>query len=286
MIDFTLKELAAISGGTLVGGDAAVHAVSTDSRKCKGALFVALKGGKFDGHDFIGKAVAGGAKALLVSRPVEAPGVPCVICTDTLRGLGLCGALVRSKCKAKVASLTGSCGKTTVKELCSSILSQCGSTIATSGNFNNDVGVPLTLLRLEEGTKYAVIEQGASHLGDIRRTCEFVKAGTALINNGTLVPNSELGHIIIDGKGDAEKYAADSIRTKEELNWKKWGKRLTKYYKLLEFYLSPDVFVVGGGVSKKHEKFFPYIEIDTPIIPAALLNTAGIVGAAQFAAMQ
>ena len=62
--------------------------------------------------------------------------------------------------------------------------------------------------------------------------------GTALINNGTLVPNSELGHIIIDGKGDAEKYAADSIRTKEELNWKKWGKRLTKYYKLLEFYLS------------------------------------------------
>ena len=110
--------------------------------------------------------------------------------------------------------------------------------------------------------------------------------GTALINNGTLLPNSELGHIIIDGKGDAEKYAADSIRTKEELNWKKWGKRLTKYYKLLEFYLSPDVFVVGGGVSKKHEKFFPYIEIDTPIIPAALLNTAGIVGAAQFAAMQ
>ena len=110
--------------------------------------------------------------------------------------------------------------------------------------------------------------------------------GTAIINDGVLIPNSELGHILIEDKGDAEKYCADSIRTKEELNWKKWGKRLTKYYKLLEFYLSPDVFVVGGGVSKKHEKFFPFIDIETPIIPAALLNTAGIVGAAQFAAMQ
>lgn len=110
--------------------------------------------------------------------------------------------------------------------------------------------------------------------------------GTALINDGVLIPNSELGHLFIEGKGDAEKYCADSIRAKEDLNWRKWAKRLTKFYKLLEFYLSPEVFVVGGGVSKKHEKFFPFIDIETPIVPAALLNSAGIVGAAQFAAMQ
>ena len=107
--------------------------------------------------------------------------------------------------------------------------------------------------------------------------------GTALIMNGQLVPCTELGHLLLEGKGDAEKYAADSARTRDELSWKKWGKRLTKYYRLLEHYFSPDVFVVGGGVSKKHDKFFPYIQVDTPIVPAALLNDAGIVGAAYYA---
>ncbi|PWG59799.1 polyphosphate--glucose phosphotransferase [Bifidobacterium catulorum] len=106
--------------------------------------------------------------------------------------------------------------------------------------------------------------------------------GTALIMNGVLVPNTELGHLILDGR-DAEKYAADSARSRKELSWKKWGGRLTKYYRLLEHYFSPDIFVVGGGVSKKHEKFFPYIEVDTPMVPATLLNAAGIVGAAYYA---
>lgn len=107
--------------------------------------------------------------------------------------------------------------------------------------------------------------------------------GTALIMNGVLVPNTELGHLLLADKGDAEKYAADSVRGAKELSWKKWGKRLTKYYAMLEHYFSPDIFVVGGGVSKKHEKFFQYIDIETPIVPAALLNDAGIVGAAYYA---
>ncbi|MGN0908481.1 MAG: Mur ligase domain-containing protein, partial [Succinivibrio sp.] len=85
MIEFTLGELARRCGGRLCGSDAAVRAVSTDSRSCKGALFVALKGEKFDGHDFIGKAVAGGACAVLASRPEEGLGVPQVICGDTLQ---------------------------------------------------------------------------------------------------------------------------------------------------------------------------------------------------------
>lgn len=204
MIEFTLKDLAARCGGALEGGDARIGAVSTDSRKCKGALFVALKGEKFDGHDFIRKAVEGGAAALLVSRPIQDPGIPYVLCADTLRGLGLCGAIVRQKCPARVASLTGSCGKTTVKELCSGILSQCGRTIATSGNFNNDVGVPLTLLRLEKDTQYAVIEQGASHPHDISRTCEFVKADTALINNAGAAHIEGFGSLrgIYEGKSE------------------------------------------------------------------------------------
>ena len=84
--------------------------------------------------------------------------------------------------------------------------------------------------------------------------------GTALIFNGELIPNTELGHLeLLKGKGDAEKYAASSIREKLDMGYKKWAKRLTKYYSLMEFYLDPQLFVVGGGVSRVSEKFLPYI---------------------------
>ena len=109
--------------------------------------------------------------------------------------------------------------------------------------------------------------------------------GTALIVDGVLVPNTELGHLDLEGK-DAEHYASDGARSRKDLNWKKWGKRLTKYYRLLEKYFNPDLFVVGGGVSKKSEKFFPYIDVTTPMVPAKLLNDAGIVGSAYYAAHQ
>jgi polyphosphate glucokinase len=107
--------------------------------------------------------------------------------------------------------------------------------------------------------------------------------GTALVYDGVLVPNSELGHIEIDGK-DAETTTANSIREKHELSWKEWAKRLTVYYRTLERLISPDLFVVGGGVSKHADKYLPLLEIDTPIVPAQLRNTAGIVGAAVLAA--
>ncbi len=108
--------------------------------------------------------------------------------------------------------------------------------------------------------------------------------GTALIYNGVLIPNSELGHIELPkGKGDAEKYAASSVREREDLGYKKWAKRLTKYYSLMEKYFNPDLFVVGGGVSRHSDKFLPHIDIKTPIVPAKLRNEAGIVGAAYYA---
>lgn len=107
--------------------------------------------------------------------------------------------------------------------------------------------------------------------------------GSAVIVDGTLVPNTELGHLEIDGH-DAESRASAAVRTREDLGWKKWAKRLQRYYSQVEMLFSPDLFVVGGGVSKKHEKFLPLLDLRTPIVPAALLNTAGIVGAAWEAA--
>ena len=103
--------------------------------------------------------------------------------------------------------------------------------------------------------------------------------GSALVHDGVLVPNSELGHLEIDGH-NAESRAANSAREREELSWQEWAARLTRYYSTLEALFSPDLFVVGGGVSKNADEFLPLLTIDTPIVPAQLLNKAGIVGAA------
>jgi polyphosphate glucokinase len=106
--------------------------------------------------------------------------------------------------------------------------------------------------------------------------------GSALLWNGVLVPNSELGHLEVDGH-DAESKAANSARKDEGLSWEQWAKRLTRYYQTVEKLFSPDLIVVGGGVSKHASAFIPLIETDTEIISATLRNTAGIVGAAALA---
>lgn len=109
--------------------------------------------------------------------------------------------------------------------------------------------------------------------------------GSAVIVNGVLMPNSELGHLEIDGH-DAETQASAGQKTLQNLSWEVWAQRLQRYYSHVEMLFSPDLFVVGGGVSQNHEKFMPLLDLKTPMIPAQLLNTAGIVGAAYEAARQ
>lgn len=106
--------------------------------------------------------------------------------------------------------------------------------------------------------------------------------GSAIIYNGVLQPNTELGHLEMDGK-DAEKHASSGVKEKKGWTFKKWAKKLQKFYAYVEMLFTPDLFVVGGGVSKKHDKFLPLLDLKTPIVPAQLLNTAGIVGAAALA---
>ena len=103
--------------------------------------------------------------------------------------------------------------------------------------------------------------------------------GSSLFIDGRQVPNTELGHIVMYGN-IAEKYAANSIRVKKNLSWKKWGKRLNEYLQYIETLLHPDLIVLGGGVSKYHDQFFPYLNCNTRILPAKLRNHAGIIGAA------
>ena len=130
----------------------------------------------------------------------------------------------------------------------------------------------------------AEVRYGAArgHSGLVIVTTLGTGIGSALVHDGVLIPNAELGHLEIDGH-DAETRAANSVREAEDLSWKKWAGRLTAYYRTLERLFSPELFVVGGGVSKKADEFLPLLHIDTEIVPATLRNNAGAVGAALYA---
>lgn len=183
MITLTLQQLAEITDGELYGSDGAVAEVTTDTRKATaGSLFIAIKGERFDAHDFVADAVTAGCSGLLVSKrlPVE---VSQVVVADTRIALGQLAAWVRQRSDARIVALTGSSGKTSVKEMTAAILRQCGETLYTAGNLNNDIGVPLTLLRLKPQHQYAVIELGANHQGEIAYTTDLVRPETALVNN-------------------------------------------------------------------------------------------------------
>jgi len=162
-----LGEIAAAVGGRLHGADAVVAGVSTDSRTvAPGELFVALRGPRYDGHAFVGQALSRGAAAVMVERNVR--GAPArIVVEDTRAALGRLGAWWRGRCGGPVVALTGSSGKTTVKELAAAILARTGPGIATAGNLNNAIGVPLTLCRMAPGHRWAVVELGASAGGEI-----------------------------------------------------------------------------------------------------------------------
>ncbi|WP_313487244.1 UDP-N-acetylmuramoyl-tripeptide--D-alanyl-D-alanine ligase [Pseudescherichia sp.] len=183
MISVTLNELAQILSGELHGQSLTIDAVTTDTRQLTpGCLFVALKGERFDAHDFAEQAKAGGAGALLVSRKLDCD-LPQLVVKDTRLAFGEIGAWVRQQVPTRVVALTGSSGKTSVKEMTAAILGECGNTLYNAGNLNNDIGVPMTLLRLTKAHQYAVIELGANHQGEIAWTVSLTRPEAALVNN-------------------------------------------------------------------------------------------------------
>lgn len=147
------------------------------------------------------------------------------------------------------------------------------------------LGRPVHTLNDADAAGLGEVVYGAAQgvAGTVILTTLGTGIGSALVVDGVLVPNTELGHLEIDGH-DAETRASSAQKTQQDLSWKKWAKRLQRYYSHVEMLFSPDLFVVGGGVSKNHEKFLPLLDLKAPIVPAALLNTAGIVGAAHEAA--
>ncbi|MGO4957002.1 polyphosphate--glucose phosphotransferase [Luteococcus sp. Sow4_B9] len=151
--------------------------------------------------------------------------------------------------------------------------------------FSDRLGRAVTIVNDADAAGLAEVQFGAARgtEGVVILTTLGTGIGTAIINDGVLLPNTELGHIEVDGH-DAETRAAMSVKENEDLSWKAWAVRLQRYYETMQMLFWPDLFVVGGGVSKKHEKFLPLLELETPIVPAELKNKAGIIGAAWLAA--
>ncbi|WP_299874373.1 UDP-N-acetylmuramoyl-tripeptide--D-alanyl-D-alanine ligase [uncultured Cocleimonas sp.] len=178
----SLSEIAQKVGGELHGDDLMIDSVATDSRLVKSdQLFIALKGERFDAHDFVAD-LTGIAGAALVSKKIDCD-LPQIVVEDTLQALADLAAAWRQQFTKPVIALTGSNGKTTLKEMIAAILSQQGKVLATIGNLNNNIGMPLTILRLREEHDFAVIEMGANHFGEIEFLTTIAKPDVAVVNN-------------------------------------------------------------------------------------------------------
>ena len=210
-----LSEVAAPLAARVIGADVAFSAVSSDSRAIQpGQLFVALAGPRFDGHDYLAEVAGKGAVAALVEREVANAPLPQLLVADTRLALGQLGALNRQAFTAPVVSITGSSGKTTVKEMLASILREGlqGPVLATRGNLNNDLGAPLTLLELAPEHVAAVIELGANHVGEVAYTVGLTQPQVAIINNAGNAHVGEFGgpEKIVEAKGEILEGLSDS----------------------------------------------------------------------------
>lgn len=219
MIRLKLSEIANILNANVQGADVTIDAVSTDSRTLSGAaLFIALKGANFDGNRFLAEVAEKGAVALICSEvPPASVSIPYILVADGRAALGQLAAALKQKLAPKTIAVTGSAGKTTVKEMLHAILTAAvagtegnntqSAVLATAGNFNNDIGVPLTLLRLTEQHKYAVMELGANHHGEIAYTTALVKPDVALITNAAASHLEGFGDIYGVARAKAEIYS-------------------------------------------------------------------------------
>lgn len=264
-----LSQAAQATGGTLAGADVRFDAVSSDSRKiAQGDLFVALRGEHFDGYEFVATAAQAGAVAALVNadshqgqvasgkeqgtRP--APGIPLLLVDDTRLALGRLAAWWRRQFDISLVAITGSNGKTTVKEMLAAILREAAGSadavLATQGNFNNDIGMPLTLLKLNAAHRYAVIEMGMNHSGEIDNLTQIAAPDVALINNASGAHLAGLGSVEAVAQAKGEIFAGlqhhgTAVINADDAHAPLW-RALAGAHPLLEFGLDPQADVRGA----------------------------------------
>ena len=209
MISMNLQQLSQSLGVNVAAQSELVFTgVTIDSRKgCTGQLFIAIRGERFDGHDYIEAARDAGAVAALVENRIDCD-IPQVIVDDCKQAMIDLARQWRQQSQATVIALTGSNGKTTVKEMVFHILQKQAATHATQGNFNNDIGVPLTLFELSDDDAYAVIEMGANHLGEIAKLAGIAEPDIVYVNNVAAAHLAGFGTVqgVIDAKGELYDY--------------------------------------------------------------------------------
>lgn len=225
-----------------------IRSVITNSyEKSIDSLFIALKGKNFDGHFFIQSAIESGARLLLLNKPSDII-FPQIIVKNTYIAMLKIACWLRKKSKAKVVAITGSAGKTTVKEMVASILKQSGETLFNEKNFNNNIGVCKTFFNLNKKHKFIVIEIGANHKGEIKRLSEIVKPDTVLINN-LFISHLE-GFSSLKGISESKseifiglKKNGTAVINYYNNNYKLWKKNIKKKYVVLFFSLHKNEFV-------------------------------------------
>ncbi len=310
MIALSLQTLAVVVNGTLIAHPVehsdsrtgiansqihtVIHTVTTDSRNITdGCLFIALKGERYDGHDFAHSSVAAGAVALLVSQYL-AVNAPQILVQDTRQAMHQLAAWVRQQVPARVVALTGSSGKTSVTAMTAAILRQCGSVLSTHGNFNNDIGVPLTLLRLTADHDFAVIELGANHPGEIACTANLSRPHSVLVNNLSAAHLQGFGSLagVAEAKGEifsALESGGIAIINADSHDWPRW-QALTRHKKVWRFSLHAAAgidFSAAAIVQAERATHFtllsPFGEVDVILPLPGLHNVANALAAAALA---
>lgn len=213
MIPIALTTLAQVLTGELYGDSKWVTSVSTDTRTLhQNGMFIALVGKRLDGHDYISDAIAQGATVILSAKKVpRPPEVSVLVVADTTKALGILASYIKQQVNPRSFALTGSCGKTTVKEILGQIMSCQGQVHMTQGNFNNHIGVPLTLLGLEAHHEYGVFELGANHQGEIDYTSGLIQPDVALVNN--VAPAHLEGFGSIEGVAQAKSEIYQHVKS-------------------------------------------------------------------------
>ena len=203
----TLAEFAKSCGGTLKGADRAYTGVSTDTRTLKaGELFVALRGPRFNANEFVAAAATAGAAGAVVDTPVASP-IAQIVVADTQAALSQSAASWRSRFSMPVVGVAGSNGKTTVKEMTAAILVRAGETLHTRGSLNNHIGVPLTLHRLDAAQRFAVIEIGTNHPGEVAALCKLARPTIGLITNAGAEHLEGFGTVEVAARAEGEMIA-------------------------------------------------------------------------------
>ena len=291
MIQSHLSLAAQQMDGVLHGDDASFNGVSTDSRSlAPGQLFFALQGPNFDGTRFVGEAAEKGAAGAVVDRRCDTE-LPYIVVTDTRAALGSLAQAWRNSLATRVVAVTGSNGKTTLKEMIAACLAEIGTTLATRGNLNNDIGLPLMMLELETRHSFAVLELGANHAGEIAYLTRLLNPQVAIISNAGPAHLEGFGSIdgVARAKGEilhSSEQLQDAVLNAEDTYFEFWAE-LARPVRVTSFGLGAyaDVYADGISLTAMGSRFSLHAEGHSVLVELAFAGPHNILNACGAAAV-